>query len=268
MKLNKKLALPLGTLLPLVIAAPGTGFSASMQQQFSVSYDAQLTIDSKHASNSGMSQSAIDALTGFMGGNVSVANVKDTVSFSRDSYQIQSIGTLGHVLGMFMPGSLQRTSVGWITDGTLNTIRYVDIRGSKAPLTTLVDEKSKTVFFYEGKNMTSRATFQSKPQDVLSLSYAFIGNVPAHPVSVTLSDGKSIKQEVFDVQRGSLSLPSGQWQTVKLTRRIAATDDASVECWLRASDGVPLRVRIGMSQRYGAILDLKATKVPAKVLPL
>lgn len=34
-----------------------------------------------------------------------------TVSFSQDSSQIQSVGTLGHVLGMFMSGSLQRTSV-------------------------------------------------------------------------------------------------------------------------------------------------------------
>ncbi|HWX02847.1 hypothetical protein [Collimonas sp.] len=267
MNLHKKIALSLSALLPLAACVPGASFAAA-NQQFSVSYDAQLTVDSKRASNTGMSQSAISALTGFMGGNVSVADVKDTVSFSQDSYQIQSVGTLGHVLGMFMSGSLQRTSVGKISGGTLNTLRYVDIRGSKAPLTTLVDEKSKTAFFYDGKNMTSRATFQSKPQDVLSLSYAFVGNVPSHPVSVTLSDGKSIKQATFDVHSESLSLPSGQWQAVKLTRRIASADDASVECWLRASDGVPLRVRIGMSQRYGAILDLKSTKVPAKVLPL
>lgn len=267
MKLHKNLTLLLAVIFPIAVVMPETAF-ASATQQFSVSYDAQLTVDSKRASNTGMSQSAINAITGIMGGNVSVAEVRDTVSFSNDTYQIRSVGTLGRVLGMFMSGSLERTSVGRIAGGTLNTLRYVDIRGSKPPLTTLVDEKSKTAFFYDGKRMTDRIGFQSKPQDVLSLSYAFVGNIPTRPVSVTLSDGKSIKEAIFDVHSESLSLPSGQWQTVKLTRRISTADDASVECWLRAADGVPLRVRIGMSQRYGAVLDLKSTKVPEKVLPL
>jgi hypothetical protein len=52
------------------------------------------------------------------------------------------------------------------------------------------------------------------------------------------------------------------YHSVKLTRRKVSAEDASVEYWLKENDGLPLRVRIGMSQRYGAVLDLRAVQIP------
>ncbi len=239
---------------------------AQAGQQFAVSYDAELTVDPKRASNTGLSQTAINTVWGLMGGSVSIADVHDTISFSREAYHIRSVGTLGRLLSTFISnGTFTRDSVGRIGSGTLHTLRYIDTRGTRPPLTTLVDEKSKTIFFYDGKAITRRTPYQASTQDVLSLTYAFIGRVPSKPVSVALSDGKAIKQATFDVHSEPLKLAAGQWNTIKLTRRVSDRDDASVECWLRATDGVPLRVRIGMNQRYGAVLDLKVTKVPTKI---
>ena len=107
--------------------------------------------------------------------------------------------------------------------------------------------------------------YDRRIQDVLSLGYAFMGKRPTQALSIAMSDGKSIKRMIFDVRKEPLKLSAGQWDTVKLTRRVANKDDATVEYWLRTSDGLPLRVRIGMSQRYGAVLDLTMTKAPAKV---
>lgn len=267
MKSNNNIAIKICALMLVFVSFSKTVFAAGAQK-FLVNYEANLTIDSKRASNTGLSQGVISALTGIMGGSISIAHVKDTVSISKDFYQIQSSGTLGSVLGMFMSGSLERTSVGSISGGTLNTLRYVDVRGSNPALITLIDEKTKTVFFYEGKRLTGRVAFQSKPQDVLSLSYAFIGHIPTQPFSVALSDGKSIKLATFDVKSESLTVPSGQWKATKITRRISSLEDASVEFWLRSTDGAPLRMRIGMNQRYGATLDLRSTQIPANILPL
>lgn len=253
-------------LLLAACIAPATSF-AQVLQQFSIKYDAELAIDPNRATDTGLSQSAINGIWGVMGGSVSIANIEDTVSFSKETYSIQSIGTPSQVLSIFITGDLVRHSFGKITGGKLNTLQYADTRPGIPQLTTQVNEKKKTITFYDGQKLIQRIPYQAKIHDVLSLPYVFIGRLPAKPVTVSFSDGKSIKQATFDVQKVSLKLPSGQWETIKLTRRIASSDDASVEYWLRATDGIPLRIRIGMNQRYGAVLDMKSIKVPDKVLP-
>lgn len=253
-------------LLLAACIAPATSF-AEVLQQFSINYDAELAIDPKHATDTGLSQIAINGIWGAMGGSVSIANIEDTVSFSKGAYRIESKGTLGQALSTFITGDLVRHSFGNITGGKLNTLQYVDTRPGIPQLTTQVNEKKKTITFYDGQKLIQRIPYQANIHDVLSLPYVFIGRLPAKPVTVSFSDGKSIKQATFDVQKVPLRLPSGQWEAVKLTRRIVSSDDASAEYWLRATDGIPLRIRIGMKQRYGAVLDMKATKVPDKVLP-
>lgn len=253
--------------LTIIISVP-LSVTAQPVQQFTVNYDASLALDPKRASNKGLSQSMINVLTSIMGSAMSIADIKDTVTFSKDTYHIQSVGTLGRILSAFMPkGTFVRVSDGQILGSTINTLRYVDIRTSNPPLTTLVDAKNKSILFYNGKTFVNSTPYKYKLHDALSLGYAFIGKLPTQALSVAMSDGKSIKQAIFDVRKEPLKLSTGQWDSIKLTRRVVNKDDASVEYWLRASDGLPLRVRIGMSQRYGAVLDLTATKIPTKVQP-
>jgi hypothetical protein len=241
--------------------------SAQTLQKFTVSYSVNLTLDQKQANATGMSKSMISALSGIVGNAVTIADVSDTVKFTKDTYHIQSTGTLKTILAMFVnKGSFVRISDGQISGSTLNTLRYVDIRASNPPLTTLIDEKNNNILFYSGKTKTGTAPYKNKIRDVLSLGYSFIGKLPTSAVSTMMSDGKSIKEVVFDMKKETITLPTGRTDTIKLTRRLADRGDASVEYWLRASDGIPLRMRIGMNERYGVVLDMVATAVPTKVL--
>ena len=251
------LALSVSNCMPVCAQASGT---------FTVAYGAHVTLDPKRMNRGDFSDGMISALSGMVGNSIPVGDVTDTVSFSKDSYRIQSSGVVGRMLGSFMSkGTFVRTSDGLIVDGSIATIRYVDIRASNPPLTTLVDLKTNHIYFYSGKSVTSTVTSKGRIKDLLSLGYSFIGNLPSGAVTTSLSDGKSIKNATFDVKKDETQLNASLVPCVKLTRRIVSPDDASVEYWLRATDGLPLRVRIGMSQRYGAVLDLKATRVPEKV---
>jgi hypothetical protein len=256
------------TLILIVCAATVTTGQAAAQtlQKFSVSYSANLTLDEKQANLTGMSKTMVSALSGKA---VTIADVTDTVTLTKNTYHIQSTGTLKTILAMFVSkGTFVRVSDGQISDSTLNTLRYVDIRASNPPLTTLIDEKNSNILFYNGKTKTATTPYKNKIRDVLSVGYSFIGKLPTSAFTTTLADGKSIKQAVFDVSKETLALPTGKTDTIKLTRRLASKGDASVEYWLRASDGLPLRMRIGMNERYGVILDMIATTIPSKVLAL
>ena len=263
------ITIPLGFYVALTLfAVESSVIAGAPTQQFLISYDAKLTVDPRRASNTGLSQGMINTLTSVVGNSVSIGDVNDTVSFSKDTYHIHSVGTLSSMVAVFMTkGTFIRTSEGQIFGNKLNTLRYVDIRDNNPPLTTLVDQKNKRVVFYNGNTTVSSISSQNKIQDVLSVGYSFIGHLPDQTVSVSMSDGKSIKEAVFDLRKEMLQLSTGQLETIKLTRRLATRDEASVEYWLRPSDGLPLRVRIGMSQRYGAVLDLMTKKIPAKVQP-
>lgn len=256
--------------LAAIIASMATAHvSAQTEQKFTVSYSANLTLDQKQANATGMSKTMISALSGIVGNAVKIADVSDTVTFTKNTYHIQSTGTLKMILAMFVnKGTFIRTSDGQISESTLNTLRYVDIRADNPPLTTLIDEKNNTILFYNGKTKTGSTPYKTKIRDVLSLGYSFIGHLPTGAFTANISDGKSIKEAVFDSKRETAELPTGKSDTIKLTRRLTEKGDASIEYWLRASDGLPLRMRIGMNERYGVVLDMIATTVPAKVLAL
>ena len=156
-------------------------------RQFTVSYDASLTLDPKRASNTGLSQSMVNAMTSAFGSSVSIADVTDTITFSKDTYRIQSVGTLGRILSAFMSkGTFVRASDGQIVGRALNTLRYVDIRTSNPPLTTLIDAKNKKILFYKGMTVVNSAPYDRRIQDVLSLGYAFMGKRPTQALSIAI----------------------------------------------------------------------------------
>ena len=254
------LALTLSVFVPFVHAQA----AQTVTQSFALTFEAEVAIDSKKAANSGMSDTLIKGLSGMFGGSVGLGTVSDKVSFTKDGYDIQSSTALGRVASLFMKGDFVRTSKGKIENNTLTTAQYVDIRPGKTPLVTVINDK-KTVSFVEGKKLSSREPYRTNTQDILSMTYAFIGRVPAGPTTVHFSDGKSLKTATFDVLKESIKVPAGSMDAVKLTRRIVGKEDARIELWVRASDGLPVRLRVGMNEKYGALLDMKASQLPAAV---
>jgi hypothetical protein len=49
---------------------------------------------------------------------------------------------------------------------------------------------------------------------------------------------------------------------VHLTREQRQGDDASFDLWLRKEDGMPMRIRVGLDDKYGVVLDQKLRELP------
>ena len=239
-------------------------------QTFAVSYDVEISVDKKKATASGMSQSLINGAAGLMGGGMSVGTVADTIQFDKEgNYLIQSSMSLGALASTFLgSGKYLRSSKGRIENNTLNTMQYVDQRPEKKPLTAVMTDK-KNVFFFDGKATAGKTAYTLNTQDALSMMYANIGRVPvagSKNLRTVFTDGKTVKTAAFNATAEKIKTPSGEWDAVKLTRSNAGQGDASIELWVRQSDGLPIRLRLGMSEKYGALMDIKANKLPAVVV--
>jgi hypothetical protein len=248
-------------LLAIVGAALMLCSAAQAQQSFTVQYTAEAVVDKAKASTT------VAAVGGMFGGSVSVASVMDKINFSKDSYTIESVATAGSVVSMLSNGnnSFVRTSKGSIANNTLNSMQYVDIRGKSAPIVALVNPAKTQWSFVQNKQVLNRAAYKAGAQDLASLMYAFIGRVPTAAFTTQVVDGKNIKTTTFAVSKESVAVPSGKWDAVKLTRINKAAGDAAIDLWIRASDGAPVRLRVGMNEKYGVLLDFKSTALPAAV---
>jgi Protein of unknown function (DUF3108) len=230
------------------------------QQSFTVQYSAEALVDKAKASTT------VAAVGGIFGGSVTVASVTDKINFTKDSFTIESVASAGRVVSMLSSNtSFVRTSKGNITGNSLNSLQYVDIRGKAPAIVALVNPGKTQWSFVQNKQVLSRAPYKAGAQDVASFMYNFIGRVPAAPFSTQIVDGKNIKSANFGVGKESITVPSGKWDSVKLTRVGRAAGEASIELWLRASDGAPVRMRVGMNEKYGVLLDFKSTVLPANI---
>lgn len=253
--------LQIKTYAPVMLSAALLSSTAFAQQSFTVQFAAEAVVDKTKASTT------VAAVGGIFGGSVGVASVTDKVNFTKDSYTIESVATAGSVVSMLSNGnnSFVRTSKGSIAGNSLNSLQYVDIRGKQPPIVALVNPAKTQWSFVQNKQVFGRSPYKAGAQDITSLMYTFIGRVPSAPFTTQVVDGKGIKTASFGVIKESVTVPSGKWDAVKLTRVNKSSGDAAIDLWLRASDGVPVRLRVGMNEKYGVLLDFKSTQVPANV---
>ncbi len=244
----------------VVLGAAALLSAAHAQQSFTVQFAAEAVVDKAKAS------SVVAAAGGLFGGSVNVASVTDKINFAKDSYTVESVASASTVVSMLSSNtSFVRTSKGSIAGNSLNSLQYVDIRGKLPAIVALVNPAKTQWSFVQNKQVLNRAPYKAGAQDIASFMYNFIGHLPTAPFSTQIVDGKNIKPANFGVGKESITVPSGKWDTVKLTRVGRGAGEASIELWLRATDGVPVRMRVGMNEKYGVLLDFKSTVVPANV---
>ncbi len=235
--------------------------SAFAQHSYTLQFTAEAVVDKAKASTS------VAAVGGLFGGSATVASVTDKIAFNADNYLIESVASASKVVSMLSENtSFVRSSKGSLTPQGLSSLQYVDIRGKTPAIVALVNPAKTQWSFVQNKQVLGRAPYKSGAVDIASLMYAYIGRIPSAPFTTQLVDGKNIKPVTFAVNKESLTVPSGKWDTVKLTRVSKAPGDAAIDLWLRASDGAPVRLRVGMNDRYGILLDFKNTQVPAQMI--
>jgi hypothetical protein len=235
-------------------------------------YDLRITVDpSKRAAylkQSGEAPSAYEQVFSLVKGSMQVATVIDKVDIAKDRYHISSRGTLGSVLSTVLNNqTLIRDSVGTVTSNGLLTNTYQEKRGNTDLLLAKVDAPKNLIQFFKVSSRTppvATAPYAGQLLDMLTVGYQFIGRpLPSKSLVLPVTDGRMLKR--YTLNRGETVDFTIDGQKVKAVRFFKSTskdDSATFEIWYSEKDRLPLRSIIGLSDQYGATIQVDLKKIP------
>jgi hypothetical protein len=200
------------------------------------------------------------------GGAMMAGTVVESGSLSRDGdYTVTSTSTGTGLLASVWRGHLVRESRGTVINGRLATTRYAETRGDRAPLVATADRAAHSMTF-EGDGAATTQSMPTDPTDLGALPWMFAGRkLPTAAFTLDYTNARKLYRATFDVAADKVDSPAGPLDAVKITSRRNAPDDPRVDIWLRRTDGVPVRVRIDLDARYGAIIEQRRSDKLASI---
>jgi len=162
---------------------------------------------------------------------------------------------------MALRGEARRSSRGTIAPEGLRPHEFADRRsGRRTARATLDWDRQQLTLQYKGAPETR--PLPANAQDKLSFLYGFgFGPPGAPPMTLNVADGRGVSTYVYRLAgRERLSLPAGEFETLKLVRQKDDPRDRSTEIWLAEGHGW-LPVRVLVTERDGSRLDQVATRV-------
>lgn len=233
-------------------------------------YELRLKVDFKRREaflkKSGEEPSAYEKALGFISGSIYAADITDIVEMSGTKYQINSTGTFTFALDLALQGQkLLRQSYGDVTKDGLSTLSYIERRGNTEPLQAKLDRKANKVILVKEKTVTGSAPIAGNLLDLLNVMYTFLGRQqPPVRATYNVTDSKSLKQ--YTLNRGELWNFPFNGTKVRAYRYFKSTtknDSATLEIWLTEKDNIPLRMIVGLGERYGATIQADLKSIPA-----
>ena len=234
-------------------------------------YDLKLSVDANkraaYLKRNNEQPSAYEKVFTVLTGTVQVATVVDDVKFTQNSYQITSIGNLIAGLSTALGGQrLVRESIGTIIPSGLLSSVYQEKRGNTDLLISRYEPPKKSITFFKAsfRNPISSTTLDGQLIDLVNVGYQFIGRpLPTKPITYQVSDARSVKRYTL--------IPAEVWEfpidgkKIKATRfyKTTSKDDTNTfEIWFSEGRNFPIRSVIGLSDQYGATIQIDLKKLP------
>ena len=200
-------------------------------------------------------------------GSVGVGTGQDTGTIDKDAYalrsQIQGARLLTAVSSNL---NVTRQSTGRFVNGIALTMRYTDKRGSTDELMSVTNLAAKRYEFFKGNRPSGTEPFTVAASDLVMAPYAFLGKpAPNKPTFLAVSDGRGIRQISLSPKTESMKVAG---KTINAIRLSGQTSAGTFDLWVRAEDSFPLRMRVGLGAKYGAVLDQIAKDIPAGLVSL
>lgn len=202
-----------------------------------------------------------------LSGTVQVANVVDQVKFTGGTYQITSAGNLIAGMSTALGGQrLVRESQGSLSSAGMVSSVYQEKRGNTDLLISRYEIPKKTITFYKGpfRSPTGSTPLEGSLIDLVSVGYQFIDRpLPTKPVTYEVSDARSVKRYTL--------VPAEVWEfpidgkKIKAQRFYKTTskgDTATFEIWFSQGRNLLIRSVIGLSDQYGATIQVDLKKMP------
>jgi hypothetical protein len=190
-----------------------------------------------------------------------VAVIVDRLEHDGSHYQIDE-----HWQGkglMALRGEARRTSRGSIGSAGLRPREFIDRRSGRSTARATLDwDALQLTMQYKGTSETR--PLPANAHDKLSFLYGFAFAPPgAQPLTLNVADGKSVSTYIYRVAgRERLSLPAGEFDTLKLVKQKDDPQDRGTEIWLAERRGF-LPVRVLVTENNGTRLDQVATRFAA-----
>lgn len=258
------------SLLTFSALAYGQHVLAPISAQFE--YELKITADpakrAAYLKQSGEAPSSYEQVFTLVKGSMQVATVVDKVDINKDRYHINSTGTLLPVLSTVLQGQkLIRDSVGSVGSGGMLTNTYQEKRGNTELLIAKVDAPKSVINFYKVSSRTpptGTAPYAGRLLDMLTVGYQFIGrDLPAKSVVLPVTDGRSLKN--YTLVRGEaweFPFDGTKVKAIRYYKTTSKDDSATFEVWFSEKEHVPLRSVIGLSDQYGATIQVDLKKIP------
>lgn len=193
-------------------------------------------------------------------GEMSIANVKETVTHNGQTYVLRSEAKAVGPIAIFNKGAIKRQSEGEITDKGLRPIEFRDQRGDKSPNVAQFDWTKKTLYLkFDGK--TEHAALSEGTLDRLSFPYnfAFVSSKDKE-IKFAMTDGKRVQNYQYNlIGKEILKTPLGDIETLHFAKQ-RQNDENGSDVWL-ATQHHFLPVRILITEKDGKNLDQTITKI-------
>ena len=270
MNLSIRQLLGIASLLTFSALAYGQKTPTPISAQFE--YELKITADpakrAAYLKQSGEAPSPYEQVLNLVKGSMQVATVVEKVDIKKDQYHINSTGTLLPVLSTVLQGQkLIRDSVGSVGPGGMLTNTYQEKRGNTELLIAKVDAPKNVMNFYKVSSRTpptGTAPYAGQLLDMVTVGYQFIGrDLPAKSVVLPVTDGRSLKN--YTLVRGEaweFPFDGAKVKAIRYYKTTSKNDTATFEVWFSEKEHVPLRSVIGLSDQYGATIQVDLKKIP------
>ncbi|MBK7662513.1 MAG: DUF3108 domain-containing protein [Sterolibacteriaceae bacterium] len=227
-------------------------------------YDLSIAIDGNRNSDAATRVKAVKGAMSLLGGSVSAGTIDDVVSISETAYTITSGGRANRILAALLGGdTLARRSEGAVGGGYLASQKFSEARGSNLRLAVNTDYSKRTATYSKNGRQTRIEAVNYRIADSASMPYLFLRQpLPQTPITIVATDGNSTKEFIMKPSDDMVQIGKDQVAAVHLTREFRHGDDAALDLWLRREDGMPLRLRVGLDEKYGVVLEQKLRELP------
>jgi hypothetical protein len=201
-----------------------------------------------------------------LGDQVDLSQFKEQVDFDAKGYRINSEIPMPKVVSVASSlDRVRRLSEGELTNTGLQGSRIMEQRGSKADIyEARVSKDKKKVEFFKNRKKTHDESIGTPYTDLTSLPYFWLGR-PVKPNSITVDviDAKRLyKRQVLQAKALDIQYLGQRIKAVQFTKAQKSATDSELVILVRQSDGMPLRIDLGLSGKYGVSALIYPTNIP------
>lgn len=100
--------------------------------------------------------------------------------------------------------------------------------------------------------------------DLMSLPYLWMGKpVQVKPLTISVFDAKKLHpKQTFVASRMEIIFNKSRVNVVQFQLKRTTSADANLLLWIREADGVPLRVELGLAEKYGVSAVMGCLRCP------